>query len=94
MMNILMNAPSIRLGETLREFKETTRVMSSPLRGHAISTNKFIRKVHNSFTRYEPSSSSPMTTLAYRVRKGVLTTSTPIYVLATRLRWPLNGKNE
>ncbi|KAL2107045.1 hypothetical protein VUR80DRAFT_5781 [Thermomyces stellatus] len=51
MMNILMNAPSIKLGDTLREFKETTKMMSSPLRGHAISTNMFIRKVHNSFTR-------------------------------------------
>lgn len=55
MMNILMNAPSIRLGEALREFKEETKAMSSPLRGHAISTNKSIRKVHNSFTRYEAS---------------------------------------
>lgn len=52
MMNIIMNAPGVELGDTLKEFKEATKTMSSPLRGHALSTNKFIRKVHNSFTRY------------------------------------------
>lgn len=51
MMNILMNVPGVEIGETLREFKETTRHMSSPLRGYALSTNKFIRQVHNGFTR-------------------------------------------
>ncbi|SPO01352.1 uncharacterized protein DNG_04028 [Cephalotrichum gorgonifer] len=51
MLNIVMNAPSIELGETLENFKESTKAMSSPLRGHALSTNKTIRKVHNSFTR-------------------------------------------
>ena len=52
MMNIIMNAPGVELGGTLKEFKESTKIMSSPLRGHALSTNKFIRQVHNSFTRY------------------------------------------
>lgn len=52
MMNIIMNAPDVELGNILKEFKEATKTMSSPLRGHALSTNKFIRQVHNSFTRY------------------------------------------
>lgn len=55
MMNILMNAPSIELGKELREFKEMTRTMPSVFRGHALGKNKFIRKVHNSFTRYDTS---------------------------------------
>lgn len=88
MMNILMNAPSVRLGEPLREFKETTRAMSSPLRGHAISTNKPIREAHNSFTRYEQSSPHPMAVLTFLACKGALTTSTPTYVSATRQKGP------
>lgn len=46
-----MNAQGIELGDKLRDFKEKTRTLSTPLRGHYLSSNAFIRKIHNSFTR-------------------------------------------
>lgn len=51
LLNIVMNAPNIRLGDTLKEFKESTMGLSTPLRGHRLSSNAHIRSVHNSFTR-------------------------------------------
>lgn len=51
MLNTVMNAPGIELGPQLKQFKESTRDLSTPLRGHALSSNNFIRSIHNSFTR-------------------------------------------
>ncbi|KAF5987824.1 ubiquitin carboxyl-terminal hydrolase [Fusarium bulbicola] len=51
MLNIVMNAEGIDLGEKLRDFKESTKDLNTALRGHQISKNNFIRKIHNSFTR-------------------------------------------
>ncbi|KAI8231647.1 Ubiquitin carboxyl-terminal hydrolase isozyme L5 [Colletotrichum sp. SAR 10_96] len=49
--NILMNSAEVDLGTKLQEFKDATSHLSTPLRGHALSSNTFIRSVHNSFTR-------------------------------------------
>ncbi|KID62405.1 ubiquitin carboxyl-terminal hydrolase, partial [Metarhizium hybridum] len=46
-----MNADNLDLGERLQSFKESTKDLCTALRGHSISSNKFIRKIHNSFTR-------------------------------------------
>ncbi|KAG5769756.1 hypothetical protein H9Q72_003107 [Fusarium xylarioides] len=51
MLNIVMNAEGIDLGEKLRDFKESTKDLNTALRGHQISKNNFIRTIHNSFTR-------------------------------------------
>lgn len=51
LLNILMNARDIDLGQQLTEFRERTRSLSTSLRGHSISSNAFIRTIHNSFTR-------------------------------------------
>lgn len=46
-----MNADEIELGDNLRDFKESTKDLCTALRGHQLSRNPFIRKIHNSFTR-------------------------------------------
>ncbi|CAM1503783.1 Fc.00g013740.m01.CDS01 [Cosmosporella sp. VM-42] len=51
LLNIIMNASEIELGGNLREFKESTKDLPTALRGHQLSQNIFIRKIHNSFTR-------------------------------------------
>ncbi|KAJ4862186.1 ubiquitin carboxyl-terminal hydrolase, family 1 domain-containing protein [Trichoderma breve] len=51
LLNIVMNAPNIELGDKLREFKKETKDLNTVLRGHAVSNNKFMRSIHNSFTR-------------------------------------------
>ncbi|KAF7542823.1 hypothetical protein G7Z17_g11248 [Cylindrodendrum hubeiense] len=51
LLNIIMNADGIDLGQNLRDFKESTKHLSTPLRGHQLSRNTFIRTIHNSFTR-------------------------------------------
>jgi ubiquitin carboxyl-terminal hydrolase L5 len=51
MLNIVMNAEGIDLGDKLQAFKESTKDLSTALRGHQISKNRFIRTIHNSFTR-------------------------------------------
>lgn len=51
MMNIIMNSPDIRLGSELQAFKNSTKDLSFPLRGHALDTNEHLRTIHNSFTR-------------------------------------------
>ncbi|TDZ15211.1 Ubiquitin carboxyl-terminal hydrolase isozyme L5 [Colletotrichum sidae] len=51
MANIIMNSDGLELGSKLLEFKVATQNLSTPLRGHALSSNMFIRSVHNSFTR-------------------------------------------
>ncbi|KAL0939470.1 ubiquitin carboxyl-terminal hydrolase [Colletotrichum truncatum] len=49
--NILMNSTEVELGPKLQEFKAATNDLSTPLRGHALGSNHFIRSVHNAFTR-------------------------------------------
>lgn len=51
LLNIVMNADQIDLGDQLSEFKELTKDSSTALRGHQLGRNTFIRKIHNSFTR-------------------------------------------
>ncbi|KAG6017782.1 hypothetical protein E4U54_003387 [Claviceps lovelessii] len=51
LLNIIMNSPDIELGQQLADFKEATKDLDTSLRGHRISCNKFIRSIHNSFTR-------------------------------------------
>ncbi|KAI5466478.1 hypothetical protein BGZ63DRAFT_411755 [Mariannaea sp. PMI_226] len=51
MLNIIMNVEQLDLGENLGKFKESTKDLSTPLRGHQLSQNTFIRSIHNSFTR-------------------------------------------
>lgn len=46
-----MNAPDVELGDQLRQFKESTKNLNTVLRGHEVSNNKFMRGIHNSFTR-------------------------------------------
>ena len=46
-----MNAQDLELGDQLRNFKEATKDMNTVLRGHEISNNKFMRSIHNAFTR-------------------------------------------
>ncbi|KAG6189939.1 hypothetical protein E4U27_006095 [Claviceps purpurea] len=51
LLNIIMNAPDIDLGQQLTEFKDATENLGSSIRGQRISGNQFIRSIHNSFTR-------------------------------------------
>ncbi|KAI1438139.1 cysteine proteinase [Xylaria sp. CBS 124048] len=51
LMNIIMNIHAIKLGDELEEFREMTRAMPPPHRGHALDTNDFIRGIHNSVAR-------------------------------------------
>ncbi|PHH75868.1 hypothetical protein CDD80_2004 [Ophiocordyceps camponoti-rufipedis] len=51
LMNIVMNAENVDLGEQLQAFKNSTMDLSTSLRGNSISNNAFIRTVHNSFVR-------------------------------------------
>ncbi|KAL7932432.1 hypothetical protein V8C35DRAFT_307069 [Trichoderma chlorosporum] len=51
LLNIVMNAADVELGDKLREFKEATKNLDTVLRGHEVSNNKFMRSIHNSFTR-------------------------------------------
>ncbi|KAH7157186.1 hypothetical protein EDB81DRAFT_881461 [Dactylonectria macrodidyma] len=51
LLNIVMNADGIDVGQNLRDFKESTKHLSTALRGHQLSRNTFIRTIHNSFTR-------------------------------------------
>jgi ubiquitin carboxyl-terminal hydrolase L5 len=46
-----MNAPNIDLGPQLESFRESTKDLSTALRGHRLSSNVFIRSIHNSFAR-------------------------------------------
>ncbi|KAK4171711.1 hypothetical protein QBC36DRAFT_350151 [Triangularia setosa] len=46
-LNILMNAKDITIGDKLSEFKEQTKNLAPPLRGNKIATNTFIRGTHN-----------------------------------------------
>lgn len=52
MLNILMNAEGLALGEKLRNFKEESMDLPPPLRGNPITHSSWIRVAHNSFARY------------------------------------------
>lgn len=51
MLNIVMNSPDAELGPELAKFKESSRDLSSVLRGYELSRHAFLRGVHNSFSR-------------------------------------------
>ncbi|KAI0104223.1 cysteine proteinase [Nemania sp. FL0031] len=51
LMNIIMNTENVKLGPELQEFKEATKPLPPPHRGHALDTNDFIRAIHNSVAR-------------------------------------------
>ncbi|KAI1814140.1 cysteine proteinase [Poronia punctata] len=51
LMNIIMNIHSVKFGPELEAFRERTRTLSPPHRGHALDTNDFIRAIHNSVAR-------------------------------------------
>ncbi|KAL2194540.1 ubiquitin thiolesterase-like protein [Corynascus similis CBS 632.67] len=51
LLNIIMNAEKLSLGGKLRKFKEESKDLSPPLRGHLINNSTWIRVAHNSFAR-------------------------------------------
>jgi len=52
MLNILMNAEGLPLGEKLCKFKQESMDLPPPVRGNLISHSDWIRVAHNSFARY------------------------------------------
>ncbi|KAI1371013.1 cysteine proteinase [Hypoxylon crocopeplum] len=48
LVNIIMNAHNVGLGTQLQKFKNSTKGLSPPHRGHFLDTNDFIRSIHNS----------------------------------------------
>ncbi|KAH6677532.1 ubiquitin carboxyl-terminal hydrolase [Halenospora varia] len=51
LLNIVMNVPSVDLGDHLSAFKQTTQELKPACRGQKLSNNEFIRNIHNSFVR-------------------------------------------
>ncbi|KAI1180987.1 ubiquitin carboxyl-terminal hydrolase [Nemania sp. FL0916] len=51
LMNIIMNTSAVELGPELEEFRNMTKSLAPPHRGHALDTNDFIRAIHNSVAR-------------------------------------------
>ncbi|KAI1349239.1 ubiquitin carboxyl-terminal hydrolase [Xylaria sp. FL0043] len=51
LMNIIMNTHVVPFGPELEEFRNTTKQLPPPHRGHALDTNDFIRAIHNSVAR-------------------------------------------
>ncbi|KAF9075893.1 hypothetical protein BDP27DRAFT_1389862 [Rhodocollybia butyracea] len=50
-LNVLLNCPSLNLGENLQLFKDETKEMSPVMKGLAITNSSFIRDAHNSLAR-------------------------------------------
>ncbi|KIK65322.1 hypothetical protein GYMLUDRAFT_82583 [Collybiopsis luxurians FD-317 M1] len=50
-LNVLLNCPSVHLGEHLEQFKNETKEMSPVMKGLAVTNSTFIRNAHNSFAR-------------------------------------------
>ncbi|KAF9472727.1 cysteine proteinase [Pholiota conissans] len=50
-LNVLLNCPSIDIGDELRAFRKETEHMSPVMRGLAITNSPLIRPAHNSFAR-------------------------------------------
>ncbi|KAJ8115533.1 hypothetical protein ONZ43_g4645 [Nemania bipapillata] len=51
LMNIIMNVDAVKFGPELEEFRDKTKHLAPPHRGHALDTNDFIRAIHNSVAR-------------------------------------------
>jgi ubiquitin carboxyl-terminal hydrolase L5 len=51
MLNIVMNAEGVDLGDNLAKFKESTQNLTPAVRGYAMSTNRFLLATHNSLAR-------------------------------------------
>ncbi|KAK3951580.1 hypothetical protein QBC32DRAFT_392159 [Pseudoneurospora amorphoporcata] len=51
LFNIIMNAEHLPLDANLSKFKEESRPLSPPLRGHLLSNSSWIRVAHNHFAR-------------------------------------------
>ncbi|KAI1428956.1 ubiquitin carboxyl-terminal hydrolase [Xylaria sp. FL1777] len=51
LMNIIMNTHAVKFGTELEEFRNMTKLLPPPHRGHALDTNDFIRAIHNSVAR-------------------------------------------
>ncbi|KAL1837577.1 hypothetical protein VTJ49DRAFT_3637 [Mycothermus thermophilus] len=51
LLNIVMNAKGLKLGDRLLKFKEESQNLPPPLRGNMISNSDWIRVAHNSFAR-------------------------------------------
>ncbi|ODA83386.1 hypothetical protein RJ55_01900 [Drechmeria coniospora] len=51
LLNIVMNADEVELGDQLQAFKDSTRELPAPFRGHRVGSNSFIRTAHNSFVK-------------------------------------------
>jgi len=51
LMNVVMNADGIHLGDELQNFKDFTKGKTPRERGEALSKFQLIRNVHNSFAR-------------------------------------------
>jgi ubiquitin carboxyl-terminal hydrolase L5 len=51
LLNIVMNTTGVELGPELQDFKTSTQMLNTSLRGDRISVNSFIRTIHNSLSR-------------------------------------------
>lgn len=51
LLNIVNNVPVLDLGPQLRNFKEFTKDMDPVMRGEAIDSFDFVKRIHNSFAR-------------------------------------------
>jgi ubiquitin carboxyl-terminal hydrolase L5 len=47
----MMNQKEVEIGNELQHFKESTKDLSTVLRGYQLDRNVFIRKTHNAFAR-------------------------------------------
>ena len=50
-MNILMNAVDVEIGEHLKQFKDFTAGFIPHMRGEAFANFRFVKRIHNSFAK-------------------------------------------